>query len=181
MEQPDEFAIRLRPFDEADLWILDKAVTDPDFGGPFEWTGFHSSKTYRQRWKDDQLLGESPYNLCVALVKDNSAVGWVDWRTTGRAGPGAWEIGALIVPEMRGRGIGTVAQSLLVDYLFANTPTHRVWAGTEVENVAEQRALEACGLRQEGMLRGHHFRNGEWRDSYIYAITRPENAGRSRP
>lgn len=173
--------VYLRPFDEADLWLVDRDLTDPDFAGPFEWVGFRSPEAIRHRWEEDRLLGMSPYHLCVALVEDDSAVGFVNWRDTERAGPGVWEIGVLIVPDRRGRGIGTKAQSLLVDYLFANTVTHRIWAGTEVDNVAEQHALERCGFRQEGLLRGNHFRDGEWRDSYVYGITRPENADRPRP
>jgi RimJ/RimL family protein N-acetyltransferase len=175
------YDIHLRPFEESDLWLVDRAAMDPNFSGPFEWIGFRSPEAYRQRWKEDRMLGKSPYSLCVALVKDNAAVGLVDWRDTDRAGPSVWEIGALIIPDMRGHGIGTAAQSLLVDYLFANTPTHRIWAGTELENIAEQRALEGCGFRQEGLLKGDYFRDGEWRDSYIYAITRPENGNRQRP
>lgn len=173
--------MHLRPFEEQDLAICERAIEDPDFAGPFEWNGFVSAESFRRRWQDDRLLGRSPYNLVVASVEDNSAVGWVDWRDTDRAGPGAWEIGIVIVPEMRGRGAGSAAQSQLVDYLFATTPTYRIWAGTEVENIAEQRALERCGLRQEGLLQGHHFRDGQWRDSYIYAITRPNNPDRPRP
>ncbi len=161
--------------------MIDQNATDLNFSAPFEWAGFRPPGASRRRWEEDQLLGTSPYNLCVALTEDNSAVGWVDWRDTDRAGPGVWEIGALIAPEHRGRGIGTQAQSLLVDYLFANTPTHRVWAGTDVDNVAEQRALERCGFRQEGRLCGNYFRDGAWRDSFMYGITRPENADRPRP
>ena len=89
-------------------------------------------------------------------------------------GQGAWEIGVLIVPEMRGRGAGAVCQLLLVEYLFSTTTAFRIWAGTEVENVAEQRALERCGFTQEGLLRGTHFRDGQWRNSYIYGIVRDD-------
>ena len=177
----DRLEVRLRPFEEADLAMYERLATDPEFGGPFEWTGFGSAEEYRRRWHDDRLLGASPYNLVVAATADDSAVGWVDWRDTDRAGPSVWEIGVIIVPEMRGRGAGTAAQSLLVDYLFATTPTHRIWAGTEIENTAEQGALERCGFRQEGLLRGHHFRDGQWRDSFIYGLTRDENPARPRP
>jgi RimJ/RimL family protein N-acetyltransferase len=79
-----------------------------------------------------------------------------------------------IVPEMRGRGAGAASQRQLVDYLFSTTKAHRIWAGTEVENVAEQRALERCGFTQEGRLRGTHFRAGQWRDSFIYGIVRDD-------
>ncbi len=177
----ERIEVQLRPFEEPDLTMWERSVADPEFAGPFEWNGFTAAENYRERWHQDRLLGRSPYNLVVANVEDNSAIGWVDWRDTARAGPDVWEIGILILPEMRSRGAGSAAQSQLVDYLFATTPTYRIWAGTEVENVAEQRALERSGLRQEGLLRGHHFRDGEWRDSYIYGITRPDNSDRPRP
>ena len=172
--------VYLRPFRESDLWLVDRAASDPTFSGEFEWFGFQSSAELRRRWSDDQLLGSSPYNLCVALTADDAPVGWVDWRDTDRAGPGVYEIGVLIIPDARNRGYGTAAQAQLIDYLFATTTVHRIWAGTEVANTAEQKALERCGLRQEGLLRGHHFRDGAWRDSHIYAITRPDYDTRPR-
>lgn len=55
---------------------------------------------------------------------------------------GNLEIGIGVFPEHRGRGIGTEAKRQLVDHLFATMPAHRLQAGTEVDNVAEQRALE---------------------------------------
>jgi RimJ/RimL family protein N-acetyltransferase len=68
--------------------------------------------------------------------------------------------------------VGTTAQRLLVEYLFDNTPAHRLEAYTEVENVAEQRALEKVGFEREGVRRAAHFRAGAWRDSILYALLR---------
>lgn len=164
----------LRPFESDDLSLIDRAAGDSAFAGEFQWFGYGSSSGLRRRWEEDGLLGRSPYNLCVAL-DDSTCVGWVDWRDTDRAGPGVWEIGALVIPDYRGRGIGTAAHRLLVDHLFATTPAHRIWAGTEVGNIAEQKALDRSGFEQEGLLRGHHFRDGEWRDSYIYGLTRTDH------
>lgn len=76
----------------------------------------------------------------------------------------------LIVPEMRGRGAGAAAQRLLVEYLFSTTTAFRIWAATEAENIAEQRALERSGFSQEGRLRGTHFRDGQWRDSFAIRL-----------
>lgn len=168
----DSLVVRLRPFEEGDLWYFEREAKDRAFSAPFEWGGFKSPESYRRRWHEDGLLGSSPYFLVVAAADDDSLLGVVDWRQNERPRAGVWEIGVLIVPEHRGRGAGTEAQRQLVDYLFSTTPCNRVWAGTEVENVAEQRALERASLLREGCVRGHHFRDGQWRDSYIYGITR---------
>jgi RimJ/RimL family protein N-acetyltransferase len=169
MERP---AVRLRPFEEADLGYFDRCANEREFSAPFEWVGFTSPEASRRRWCDDRLLGASPYSLAIVTVDDDAFLGEVNWRQSDRPGPGVWEIGILIAPEHRGRGVGTEAQRQLVDYLFSTTPCHRIWAGTEVENIAEQRALARVGLLREGCMRGGHFRDGQWRDSYIYGITR---------
>lgn len=61
-----------------------------------------------------------------------------------------------------------------MEYLFATTPVYRLEACTEVSNHAEQQSLEKAGLQREGVLRGHTFRDGHWRDSVIYGITRDD-------
>jgi RimJ/RimL family protein N-acetyltransferase len=62
------------------------------------------------------------------------------------------------------------AQALLVDFCFAHTTTNRVEAHTDVENVAEQRALEAAGFLREGRIRGAQWRDGAYRDGFLYAV-----------
>lgn len=99
------------------------------------------------------------------------------WRPVD--GTGNFEIGIALFEEHRGRGIGTEAQRLLVDYLFATTTAHRLEAGTEVDNVAEQRALERVGFRREGVLRGLFFRAGQWRDCVVYGLLRDDERPRS--
>jgi RimJ/RimL family protein N-acetyltransferase len=166
--------VRLRPFREPDLEYIERAWTDPDVSGPFQWFGFGVPDRWsRRRWEDDGFLGNDP--RLVAVARDDQLLGWVMWRH-GLLGPaaGVWEIGALLLPEHRGHGVGTRAQRLLVDHLFSTTQAHRIWAGTEADNIAEQRALEKCGFRQEGLLRQNVFRGGRWRDSYVYGLLRSD-------
>jgi [ribosomal protein S5]-alanine N-acetyltransferase len=174
----DPLRVRLRPFSEPDLELFDRFAADPRVSEPFEWVGFTFAGGYRRRWEQDGLLGSAPYCLAVVTVDDDTLVGMVDWRETERPGAGAWEIGVLILPEMRGRGAGVAAQRLLVEYLFSTTTAFRIWAATEVQNFAEQRALERCGFSQEGRLRGTHLRDGQRRDTFIYGITRDDISGR---
>ena len=102
----EPLVVRLRPFEERDLWYFDRAATDREFSAPFEWGGFRSPESWRRRWREEGLLGATPYCLAVAAVDDDSLVGLVDWGQNERWGAGVWEIGALIVPEHRGRGRG---------------------------------------------------------------------------
>jgi RimJ/RimL family protein N-acetyltransferase len=74
-------------------------------------------------------------------------------------------------------------QRLLVEYLLATTLANRLQAITDVENLAEQRALERIGFRREGVLRGLAFigGNGETECSRPgYEATRPDQGTDSR-
>lgn len=165
--------VRLRPVRQSDLPELMRTFTDPTVAGEFEWFGFRvaSGRELERRWGDDGLLGGDSSTLAVGL-EDGSCAGDVNWRPVGA--PGKLEIGIFLFPEYRGRGIGTEAQRQLVDYLFSTTPVHRLQAGTEAGNVAEQRALERVGFRREGVARGLYFRGGSWRDSVMYGLLRDD-------
>lgn len=114
----------------------------------------------------------------LTVVDDDGEVaGVVSWRWS-QWGPNAASrcamIGVWLRPQSRGRGIGTRAQRELVGLLFTHTTTYRVEAATDVDNLAEQRALERVGLRQEGRARACQWRLGGYHDNYLYAILRPE-------
>jgi RimJ/RimL family protein N-acetyltransferase len=51
---------------------------------------------------------------------------------------------------------------------------HRIEAATELENLAEQKALEKAGLTREGVLREIGWRDGAWRDGVIYSLLRTD-------
>jgi RimJ/RimL family protein N-acetyltransferase len=85
-----------------------------------------------------------------------------------------WNMGIWIAPEHRGKGHGTESQRLGAAYLFAHTLMERVEAGTEADNVGEQRALEKAGFTREGVLRRACFRGGEWRDMVVFSKLRGE-------
>jgi RimJ/RimL family protein N-acetyltransferase len=61
-------------------------------------------------------------------------------------------IGISIVNEYRGKGIGSIAQRLLAEELHRQGIV-RVEAQTDIENFAEQKALERAGFKCEGTLR----------------------------
>lgn len=83
-------------------------------------------------------------------------------------------IGIWLRPDARGCGAGTQAQRALVDLFFRHTSVNRVEAGTDVDNVVEQRALDKAGFTREGTVRGSQWRDGSYHDCYLYSVLRAE-------
>ncbi len=111
----------------------------------------------------------------VVTAGDDVPIGTVQWRPVPYGpGPGslAFDIGISLRPDAQGRGHGSRAQALLVDYLFATTSVHRLTASTDVDNVAEQKALLRAGFQVEGVLRGAQWRAGAFHDLVLYSRLR---------
>jgi RimJ/RimL family protein N-acetyltransferase len=110
------------------------------------------------------------------VVADGESAGFVGWRSQTYTLTPYWNIGISLLPERRGRGIGWRAQAMLCEYLFSHTPVARIEAATQVDNVAEQRALVKAGFSYEGRLRSVEFRAGEYRDVLVYGRLREDPA-----
>jgi RimJ/RimL family protein N-acetyltransferase len=95
---------------------------------------------------------------------------WVQWGPN--QGSRCPMIGIWLHGDHRGQGVGRDAQAQIADLFFRHTTTNRVEAHTDVENVAEQRALEAAGFQREGLVRGAQWRDGAYRNGFLYAILR---------
>ncbi|MGS2617394.1 GNAT family N-acetyltransferase [Micromonospora sp. LZ34] len=180
VHETDGLTVRLRPVAEPDLAMFRRFATEPGLVG-LDWSGYRDAAGPARRFAADGYLGEQDGRLVVEVDPERS-VGFVSYRA-GRYGglAGFWEIGIVLVPEWRGRGIGWRAQALLCDYLFAHTPAQRIQAGTHPENVAEQRSLEKAGFQFEGVVRACEFRAGRWRDGYLYSRLRDDPSPWARP
>jgi RimJ/RimL family protein N-acetyltransferase len=165
--------LRLRPVTEPDLDALDGMFADPDSIGLFNWGGFVPPNGWRRRFAENGLLSEDKSVLMVDL--DGEALGFVSWfRVQTGTTVYCYEFGISLWPSARGKGHGSAAQLLLARYLFAHSPINRIQAVTEVDNVAEQRALEKAGFVREAVMAGRTFRHGVWRDEVLYRMLRAE-------
>jgi RimJ/RimL family protein N-acetyltransferase len=123
-------------------------------------------------------IGESSIGrLVVVRNADGRVVGSVSWHEV-HYGPNpestAWNIGIDLVPEARRQGMGSEAQRLLAQHLFATTAFQRVEAVTDVENAAEQGALARAGFTREGVLRAAQYRASRWHDVVVWSVVRGE-------
>lgn len=174
--------VALRPFRERDLPFLARLGSDPSVTGRYIWAGFRDPTLMRRRWERDGYVGSESTALAVvggdSAADHDTVLGIASWEAADRGGPpgGCYEIGLALLPEYRGRGIGTAAQRMMVRHLFECTLAHRLQAQTDIDNLAEQAALERIGFRREGVLRGARFREGCWRDMLMYGLLRTDTA-----
>ncbi|MFI9493955.1 GNAT family N-acetyltransferase [Streptomyces halstedii] len=105
------------------------------------------------------------------------ALGIVARRRTSAGRTPYWNVGEQLRPEARGRGIGTAAQHLFVDHLFAHFYVVRLEADTRTGNFAEQQSLEKAGFTCEDVMRAVVFRDGRGRDAVMRGdAARPDTA-----
>ncbi len=158
-----------------DVALLALWATSATYGGEFNDFGLPRRPPSAEAIQQTGLVGELGGTLIVERTDNRTPIGTVSWRQS-RYGPNpetaAWNIGIALIPEGRGHGFGGEAQRLLADHLFETTPVNRIEASTDIENHAEQRALEKAGFGREGVLRGAQYRAGAWHDLVSYAVTR---------
>ena len=167
--------VALRPVAEADLPFLERLTQDPDAAGDYAWSGWRDLLRLRQGWAEDRLVGDDGGVLLIA--RGSERLGFVSWFQVDFPPSYYWSMGIALLPEARGKGYGTLAHRLLIQYLFAHTTVHRIEAVTEAENVAEQRVLEKVGFIREGVMRGVFWRDGAYRDGALYGLLRTDQLG----
>ncbi|PWV73257.1 Protein N-acetyltransferase, RimJ/RimL family [Prauserella marina] len=86
---------------------------------------------------------------------------------------------SLVGPEVFGRGFGTEATRLAVDYAFDVAGLHRVCLEVFDFNPRAQRVYEKCGFVREGVHRDALLWEGQWHDAITMAILATDPRGES--
>ena len=93
----------------------------------------------------------------------------VDWISrTSELGVAIWN------KEYWGKGYGTEAIILLLDYGFSFLNLRKVWLRVFDFNIRAIKAYEKVGFIKEGTLRKHVYKNGKYVDVIIMGIFRDE-------
>ena len=84
------------------------------------------------------------------------------------------EFGILIADDdSRGKGYGTKATSLMVEYAFKDLGMHKVTAEVLNENAASVAMFKKCGFTIDGCLRDDVYKNGQYYDVLCMSIINP--------
>lgn len=154
--------------ERGDLHVLRDWFNDIDFVGEFE---PFQQQTLSELEK--QYDSKNEHNEYFVQKKDGTRIGAIVHFKAGDQ----FGIGYMLVPEERGKGYGSEAIQIMVDYLFLHKNIVRIQAETHTANMASQRVLEKAGFKREGTLRQSFFSRGCWRDTAMFSILREDWRG----
>lgn len=114
------------------------------------------------------------YTLHVRTLDNDTLIGFVAlYRLRWASGTAEIAIG-IGDPAYRGRGYGSDALQLLLNYAFNELNLYRVGLSVMSYNAAAIRAYERAGFVREGAQRGAVLREGQRFDMVLYGILRDE-------
>jgi RimJ/RimL family protein N-acetyltransferase len=161
--------IRLEPLTQAHVPQLLAMTADPDVvsftrvpAGADETFVRGWIKRYEGGWDDGSRAG------FAIRGHDGSFLGFaafVDLDLEVREG----EIGYMVVPAARGRGIAPRAVELLTRWGFDELGLIRLELRIDVENAASERVAARTGYQREGVLRNVHFKDGLRSDLAVWS------------
>jgi len=79
------------------------------------------------------------------------------------------ELGYLVGPADRGRGVATAMLRQLTDWAFETCAAIRVGLMIDVQNVASRKAAERCGYLLEGTMRNTYVKPGRRADVQVWS------------
>ncbi|MER5753629.1 GNAT family protein [Streptomyces sp. NPDC002088] len=89
--------------------------------------------------------------------------------------------GFALRPDVWGVGYGLETVCLLLGLGFEDLDLHRVWGARSPLNEASAKTMAAAGMVEEGTIREHILKAGQWRDSVVHAMLDHEWADIAQP
>jgi RimJ/RimL family protein N-acetyltransferase len=129
---------------------------------------------YDQGWEDGSRAG-------FAIVDSHGGtflglIAFVALRLEGREA----EVGYIVAPEARGRGVAVRALSLLTRWGFDELGLARIELRAELTNPASLKVAERCDYVREGILRNVHLKGSRRGDMALYARVAEDSAANQR-
>ena len=138
------------------------------------------SKTAQVRWFEALDRASDKIVFAVCLRDDNRHIGNISLDSIELRHRHARLSIFLADSTCRGKGFGTRAMTLLLNYAFGLLNLHRVFLKVSAERADAVRFYQRIGFRTEGLLREHEFLNGRYSDKQMLGILRSEWETRPR-
>lgn len=153
------------------LWLNDaKAALDDMPYRPVDCLAF-------REWLDQQARQNAQVLFIIRTLQPARAIGFVLFKNLNPVFRAA-ELGVRIGEEgYRGKGHGSAALKLALQYAWDTLNLKRVWLTVFAGNERAIAAYRRAGFEQEGVMRQAAFIGGQWVDVVMMAALNPRKAG----
>ena len=162
--------LRLVPLAPEHLPLLEPVLYDPDV---LRFTRVPNPPPagFLAGWYDAYERGRADGTREVFAVMDDAGdlLGVALAASIDRTGR-TTELGYMVVPAARGRGVATTALSLLTDWAFTQLGVRRIELVISVDNPASKAVAARCGYQFEGVLRSTHFKGDLRQDVELWSL-----------
>ena len=125
-----------------------------------------------KEWLEKHL--DEMYGFTIHKLDDDQMIGMVDFSGVDWTAGSAWVGIGIGDPQYWGKGYGTEAMRLLLNFGFGHLNLRRVTLNVFEYNERAIRSYEKCGFKVEGRLRKWMQRSGERYDLIYMGILRSE-------
>jgi RimJ/RimL family protein N-acetyltransferase len=161
--------VRLVPFDASHLDDIVRLIEDPDvlrFTRIPEPPPDGFARQWLARYENGRRDGSC--EAFAAVATDGAFLGLALAPTIDREG-GEVELGYIVGPWARGRGVGAEMLAQMTRWAFATAGAHRVYLIISVDNPASEKVAERCGYVREGVMRSIHLKDGVRVDASLWS------------
>ncbi len=166
--------VRLEPFSERHLDGAARLVLDPDVQR-FTRVPVAPPPEFARRWLEMYEAGRRDGTReAFAVVDASGAFLGVAVAPDIRREAETAELGYVIAPEARGRGVASRALALLTRWAFDELGAVRLELLISAANPASKRVAQRCGYRLEGTLRSSYLKPGVREDTELWSRLRDD-------
>lgn len=84
------------------------------------------------------------------------------------------DLGYFMDEDFQGKGYMSEAVKAVIDFAFRNLPVQKIKTGCLQENIKSERVMIKAGVKKEGLLLGHQFHEGVWKNRLVYGLSRED-------
>jgi RimJ/RimL family protein N-acetyltransferase len=162
--------IRLVPVTAEHLPLLRSLVADPAVRR-FTRLPVPTPPDFPERWLAGYVAGRKEGTRIGFAVVDEETGEQLGMAVAPTIEPDAAtaELGYVVAPSARGRGVATAALGLLTDWALSELGMERLELRISVDNVASKTVAERCGYVREGVLRSLYVKDGLREDTELWS------------
>lgn len=167
--------VRLTAIRESDIDTLISWDDDPEFmrmliSGP----SYPRPEIAQREWWTERLKARDQYHFAIRTQVHDAVIGTVHINEIEWPHGTAWLSIGIGSREARGKGYGTEAMRLALDFAFRNLNLHRIALSVFAYNEPAIRTYERLGFTHEGTMREFLQRDGQRFDMHIYGMLAEE-------